>query len=91
MLLLIAPLPLSVVNATASQKLIPVIIGFREKADLDIIKKHGGEVGYTFQIISAVAAKVPELAIELIKRREAYNTSNLISKPLLWGKRCLGE
>ena len=46
----------------------PVIIGFKEKPDPDLIRAHGGEIKYKYHIIPAIAASLPEQAIDALKR-----------------------
>ena len=63
--------------AKDTQPKVPVIIGFKDtpsQADKDIIRGHGGEIKHSYTIIDAIAAKLPEQAIENIKKnpRVAY-------------------
>jgi hypothetical protein len=46
----------------------PVIIGFKDKPDPDLIRAHGGEVKYEYHIVPAIAASLPEQAIEALKK-----------------------
>jgi subtilisin family serine protease len=49
----------------------PVIIGFKSTpgpADKAIVRGHGGDIKYSYTIINAIAAKLPEPAIENIQR-----------------------
>lgn len=46
----------------------PVIIGFTEKPDPDLIRAYGGEIKYEYHIIPAIAASLPEQAIEALKK-----------------------
>jgi subtilisin len=45
----------------------PVIIGFTEKPDPDLIRAYDGEIKYEYHIIPAIAASLPEQAIEALK------------------------
>jgi len=50
---------------------VPVIIGFKDtpkQADKDMIRGYGGDIKYSYTIISAIAAKLPMQAIEKIKK-----------------------
>jgi subtilisin family serine protease len=49
----------------------PVIIGFESTpgpADKAIVRGHGGDIKYSYTIINAIAAKLPEPAIENIQK-----------------------
>jgi len=49
----------------------PVIIGFKSTpghADKDMVRGHGGDIKYSYTIINAMAAKLPEQAIENIRK-----------------------
>jgi subtilisin family serine protease len=49
----------------------PVIIGFKSTpgpADKAIVRGHGGDIKYSYTIINAIAAKLPEPAIENIQK-----------------------
>jgi subtilisin family serine protease len=46
----------------------PVIIGFTEKPDPDLIRAYDGEIKYEYHIIPAIAASLPEQAIEALKK-----------------------
>jgi len=51
--------------------LIKVLIGFREKpgaAQQAMVRGLGGKIKYTYNIIPAIAASVPEVAIEALKK-----------------------
>ena len=44
-----------------------VIVGFKEKPDIELIKEYGGEIKHKYNIIPAIAASLPEKAIETLK------------------------
>jgi subtilisin family serine protease len=49
----------------------PVIIGFKSTpghADKAVVRGHGGDIKYSYTIINAIAAKLPEPAIENIQK-----------------------
>jgi len=49
----------------------PIIIGFKSTpghADKAMVRGHGGDIKYSYTIINAIAAKLPEPAIENIQR-----------------------
>ncbi len=47
---------------------IPVLIGFKEKADADLVKAYGGNVKYEYTIIPVVAAELPQKAIDSLAK-----------------------
>ena len=47
---------------------VPVIIMFKDKTDKDLIKQHGGEIKSVYQIKPAVAASLPQKAIDALKK-----------------------
>lgn len=50
---------------------VPVIIGLKNKpdqADNNMIHGYGGEIKYSYSIINAIAARVPEKAIDALKK-----------------------
>jgi subtilisin len=65
---------LVVLAATESWQKIPVIVGFKDKSDVGLIGKHGGDVKYQYSLISAVACSLSQGAIEALERnpRVAY-------------------
>jgi subtilisin family serine protease len=46
---------------------IPVIIGFNGKPDEKLVRSYRGEIKYTYDITAAIAAKIPERAIEALR------------------------
>src|SRR4030042_2879894 len=51
--------------------LVKVLIGFKEKpgaAQQAMVKGVGGKIKYTYNLIPAIAASVPEVAIEALKK-----------------------
>lgn len=44
-----------------------VLVGFKGKPDVDLIKVYGGEIKYRFRIIPAVACSLPEDAIDALR------------------------
>ena len=58
--------------------LVKVLIGFKEKpgaAEQALVKGVGGKIKYTYNLIPAIAASVPEVAIEALKKNP--NISNV--------------
>ena len=58
--------------------LVKVLIGFKEKpgpAEQALVKGLGGKIKYTYNLIPAIAASVPEVAIEALKKNP--NISNV--------------
>jgi subtilisin len=46
----------------------PVIIGFEDKPNSDLIRAHGGDIKYEYHIVPAIAASLPEQAIDALKK-----------------------
>ena len=74
--------------------LVKVLIGFKEKpgpAQQAIVKGVGGKIKYTYNIIPAIAASVPEVAIEALKKNpnitnvEFDNQVFALEQTLPWG------
>ena len=53
-------------SSVSKQEKIPVIIGFKEKPDKELVKAHKGEIKYVYTLIPAIAAKVPADAIDAL-------------------------
>lgn len=74
--------------------LVKVLIGFKEKpgpAQQAMVKGVGGKIKYTYNIIPAIAALVPEVAIEALKKNpnitnvELDNKVFALEQTLPWG------
>jgi len=74
--------------------LVKVLIGFKEKpgaAQQAMVKGVGGKIKYTYNIIPAIAASVPEVAIEALKKNpnitnvELDNKVFALEQTLPWG------
>jgi subtilisin len=73
---------------------VPLIIGFKNKpseADKDTIRGLGGEVKYSYTIINAIAAKLPEQAIDALNKNpniayvETDGEVHALGQTLPWG------
>jgi len=63
--------------------LVKVLIGFKEKPgppEQALVKGLGGKIKYTYNLIPAIAASVPELAIEALKKNPNITDVELDSK-----------
>ncbi len=84
-------LSISIIGSIAPQEKVPVIIGFKDKKDPDLIKENGGEIKREYTLINAIAAKLPESKIEELKKnpKVAYVESDRIVQTLAettpWG------
>ncbi len=61
----------AVLAVGASEEKKSVIIGLKHKAgqaDKDMIRSNGGDTGYSYSIINAISAKLPEYAIVNLKK-----------------------
>ena len=66
---IVALTAISMVLPTAlAEEKVPVIIGFREQPNNKLVKMYGGEIKYTFNISSAIAAKLPQKAVDAIAK-----------------------
>jgi len=55
------------VTAQPSEK-VPVIVGFKDKPDADLIRAHGGRIKYVYNIIPAIACELPEQATDALRK-----------------------
>ena len=71
-------------TASPPQEKVPVIIGFKDKQDSDLIKGHDGEIKREYTLINAIAAKLPEKMIEKLKKNPkiAYIEPDYIAQTL---------
>ncbi|MEM3550057.1 MAG: S8 family serine peptidase [Candidatus Bathyarchaeia archaeon] len=70
---------------------VPVIVGFKEKPDPDLIRSHGGDIKCEYKLIPAVVCSLPQQAIDSLKKNpkikyiepdiEVY----IIQETLPWG------
>lgn len=63
--------------------LVKVLIGFKEKpgpAEQAIVKGAGGKIKYTYKLIPAIAASIPEKAIEALKKNPNITNIELDSE-----------
>ena len=74
--------------------LVKVLIGFKEKpgaAQQAMVKGVGGQIKYTYHIVDAIAASIPEKAIDALKKNHNVTHVDLdgeifaISQTLPWG------
>ncbi len=91
--LLVISITVALVGSAALEKK-PVIIGFKHKpgqADKDMVRGHGGDIKYSYSIINAVSAKLPEQAIEALKKAQGVDyveldgTVHILADTLPWG------
>ncbi len=74
--------------------LVKVLIGFKEKpgpAEQALVKRLGGKIKYTYNLIPAIAASVPEVAIDALKKNPSITNVELdnqvfaLEQTLPWG------
>lgn len=90
--ILVISIMAALAGAAAEEKK-PVIIGFKQKpghADMEMIRGHGGEIKYSYSIINAVAARLPEHAIDALKKAQGVDYVEMdgtvhINDILPWG------
>lgn len=69
---------------------VPVIVGFKEKADIGLVQEHG-VIKYNYKYIPAIAADIPEVAIEKMSKNSkiAYIEPDceikLLDDEIYWG------
>jgi len=63
----LTPVDLVIGLVTLQEEGIPVIIGFKESPNADIVKAYGGKIKYEYKIIPAIASSLPERYIELLR------------------------
>ena len=69
--------------------LVKILIGFKEKpgpAEQALVKGLGGKIKYTYNLIPAIAASVPEVAIEALKKNPNITNVELDSKVFALGQ-----
>jgi len=66
-LILASVLAISGVTAQPSEK-VPVIVGFKDKPDLDLIRSYGGDIKCEYKLIPAVACSLPQQAIDALEK-----------------------
>ncbi|MCW4049803.1 MAG: S8 family peptidase, partial [Candidatus Bathyarchaeota archaeon] len=66
-LILTSVLTVGFVTAPAPER-VPVIVGFKGKADAGLIRAHGGDIKYEYGMISAVACSLPQGAIDALNK-----------------------
>lgn len=73
---------------------VPVIVGLKNKpnqVDKNMIRGHGGEIKYSYSIINAIAAEVPEQAIDALRKNpnveyiEIDGEVHALGQVLPWG------
>jgi subtilisin family serine protease len=64
-------LSLVVMPATAASdnnEKVPVLINFKNKPDAELVKAHGGNIKYEYKIVNAIAAELPQKAIDALSK-----------------------
>ncbi|MCK4266789.1 MAG: S8 family peptidase, partial [Thermoplasmata archaeon] len=94
LLLLLSAVPFFV--AASSQARIPVIIMFKQKQDLGLVRAVGGHIKTTYSFQPAVAAVIPERALEALERNPAIEfvvrdlPIELVGQSTPWGVERIG-
>lgn len=94
LLLSLSLLPMEVL--ASNQERLPVIIMFKEKRDLNLVRGLGGRIKAVYRFKPAVAATIPERAIEALKRNPNVNyvvpdlQIKLVGEILPWGVERIG-
>lgn len=89
--LLLASLIVPAGAAQEKNEKIPVLINFKEKTDTELVKAHGGNVKYEYTIIRAVAAELPQQAIDALSKNpniafiEPDAKAQILADEIPWG------
>lgn len=96
-IVLLFPLLLSMVTiAYAPSRRVPVIIMFKDECDINLIKRMGGHVKVSYKFKPAVAAVIPEVAIEALKTNPKVKyvvrdlPIKLVGQVVPWGVKRIG-
>jgi len=80
----------------SNQERLPVIIMFKERRDLNLVRSLGGRIKAVYRFKPAVAAAIPERAIEALKRNPNVEyvvpdlQIKLVGETLPWGVERIG-
>lgn len=94
LLILLSILPMGV--AGSEQERIPVIIMFKERKDLNLVGKLGGQVKIVYRFKPAVAAVIPKQAMDALSKNPAVEyvvpdlPIELVGQTLPWGVERIG-
>ncbi len=75
----------------ADNEKVPVLIMFKANPNADIVKAFGGEIRYQYDIVPAIAAKLPQKAIAALSRNpniefiEPDGIASIVSETTPWG------
>ena len=81
---------------TAEPEKVSVIVGFKDKPDIALIKQHGGDIKHEYTIITAVACSLPEKACDALKKHpkveyvEPDIEMHTLQQVLPWGVERIG-
>ncbi len=70
---------------------VPVLIKFKDNTDKELVKAHGGEIKYDYDIVPAIAAKLPEKAVRALSKNpnieliEADGIAQVTGETTPWG------
>jgi len=94
LLILLSILPMGAVGS--AQEKVPVIIMFKERQDLDLVRNLGGRVNIVYRFQPAVAAVIPMQAVDALSRNPAVEyvvldlSIELVVETLPWGVERIG-
>jgi len=83
-------------NAFAADERIPVIIMFKQRQNLELVRQLGGDVNIVYRFQPAVAAVIPEQALDALSRNPAVEyvvpdlPIQLVGQTLPWGVERIG-
>jgi subtilisin len=83
--------PAVAVQEVKDNEKIPVLINFKGKANAELVKAHGGNVKHEYTIIPAVAAELPQKAIDALSKNpnidfiELDGQAQILADEVPWG------
>lgn len=67
-LILLSFLVMPASAASDNNEKVPVLINFKNKPDAELVKAHGGNIKYEYKIVQAIAAELPQKAVDALSK-----------------------
>jgi len=90
-LISILVMPASAVPEDQGNEKVPVLINFKGKVNADIVKAYGGNVTHEYTIVPAIAAELPQKAIDALSKNpnidfiEYDGQAQILADEIPWG------
>jgi subtilisin len=90
-LISILVMPASAVPEDPDNEKVPVLINFKGKANADLVKAYGGNVKHEYTIVPAIAAELPQKAIDALSKNpnidfiEPDGQAQILADEIPWG------